>query len=208
MADINDNEYATKLLGKYLVVSQGTLQNAVKRQGQLLKTGQSVKTIGEMLVESGDITQEELETAIKKQRKDRIRECPVFSILSETELSAISNKFTEVTVQTGEQFIIQDTPDPVLYILCAGKVEVYRTDLEGNFTHIAYVEPPQPIGEMGYFQGGVQTASIRAVETTQLLKADYDTLTHYFENVPSVAHAFMKMVENRRAATQEALKED
>ena len=204
----NDNTQPPKRLGDYLVVSPGTKQGAVKKQGQALKLKQPLKHIGEILVADGTITTEELESAVRRQRKDRLRICPVFSALTDTELSALSSRFKEITVTSGEQFIIQDQPDPTLYIIASGKVEVYRTDLDGNFTHIAYVEPPEPIGEMGYFQGGIRTASVRAVQTTQLLKAEYSDLTHYFENVPRVAHAFLQMVEARRRATEEILQQE
>ena len=191
-----------KRIGDYLICSSGTLKNAVKRQGQLLKLGKMVKHIGEILLENKEISREDLETAIRKQRIDRIKICPVFSPLTSTELSALSTKFTEVSIPAGEQFIYQDMPDPKLYIIATGKVEVYRTDMAGNLTHIAYVEPPEPIGEMGYFSGGIRTASVRAVDPTELLCADYSSLTHYFEHVPRVAHAFMQMVEQRGQGTE------
>jgi len=198
LADENTN--TPKRIGDYLGVSPGTKQSAVKKQGQALKLKQPLKHIGEILVDDGTISKDELEAAIRRQRKDRLRICPVFSALTDTELSALSSRFKEITVPSGEQFIIQDQPDPTLYIIASGKVEVYRSDLDGNFTHIAYVEPPEPIGEMGYFQGGIQT--------TQLLKAEYSDLTHYFEHVPRVAHAFLQMVESRRRATEEILQQE
>lgn len=194
-----------KRFGDYLVVSPGTLQNAVKKQGQALKMGRQPKNIGELLVESGDITQEEHDFAIKRQRVDRLACSPVFSMLSKTELAAISSRFVEVTVPAGRQFIIQDEPDPTLYIIAGGKVEVYRTNLDGSHLHIAYVEAYEPIGEMGYFQGGVRTASVRAVDNVECLRANYSALTHYFEHVPRVAHAFMDIVEQRRRNTEELI---
>lgn len=203
MAD--EDKKNPKRIGDYLLVSPGTKQGAVKKQGQALKLKQPLKHIGEILMDDGTITRDELEAAIRRQRKDRLRSCPVFSTLTDTELSALSSRFREITVQAGEQFIIQDQPDPTLYVIASGKVEVYRTDLDGNFTHIAFVEPSEPIGEMGYFQGGIRTASVRAVQTTQLLRAEYSQLTHYFENVPRVAHAFLQMVESRRRETEEIL---
>lgn len=201
MTETTTDKTLARRLGDYLVCSSGTLKNAVKRQGQLLKSG-LVKNVGEILLENKEISREDLETAIRKQRIDRLKVCPVFATLTGTELSALSSKFTEVSIPAGEQFIYQDQPDPKLYILASGKVEVYRTDIHGNFTHIAYVEPPEPIGEMGYFSGGIRTASVRAVDTTQLLCADYSSLTHYFEHAPRVAHAFMQLVEQRRRATE------
>jgi len=190
-----------KKLGAYLLCSTAALQNVVKQQGQSLKLGKKPKHIGEILLDSGVITEDELTTAVRKQRVDRLRLSPVFSMLSDVELAAISNRFTEVSVDPGKQFIFQDEPDPTLYIIASGRVEVYRTTLEGKHVHIAYVDAPEPIGEMGYFQGGIRNASVRAVDSVELLQADYSKLTHYFEYVPRVAHEFMKIVENRRYAT-------
>ena len=194
-----------KRFGDYLAVSPGTLQNAVKRQGQALKMGRQPNTIGELLVESGDITKAEHEFAIQRQRTDRLAFSPVFSMLSKTELAAISSRFVEVTIPAGRQFIIQDEPDPTLYIIAGGKVEVYRTNLDGSHLHIAYVEAYEPIGEMGYFRSDVRTASVRAVDNVECLRANYSALTHYFENVPRVAHAFMDIVEQRRHETEELI---
>ena len=208
MSENDTEKKAPKRIGQYLVVSSGTLKNAVKRQGHMLKLKQPIKRIGEILVENGEITREDLENAVRKQRIDRIRNCPVFTTLTSTELAAVSSKFKEISIPAGEQFIYQDTPDPTLYIIGSGRVEVYRTDLDGNFTHIAYVEPPEPIGEMGYFSGGLRTASVRAVDTVELLCAEYSDLTNYFENVPRVANAFLTMVEERRRATEEIMQQE
>jgi len=194
-----------KKFGSYLVCSPGTLRNAVKMQGRLLKTGRKVKRIGEVLLENGDISNEDLDNAIRKQRIDRLRNSPVFASLSNLELAAISSRFTEVSVPIGQQFIFQDEPDPTLYIIASGKVQVYRMDLEGNETHFANVKHPEPIGEMGYFTGGKRTASVRAIDPTELIRADYSALTHYFEHVPHVAHAFMQIVDERRKATEKIM---
>ena len=196
-----------KRFGDYLIISPGTLQNAVKRQGHALKMGLESKRIGELLIENGDITQEEHDNALKRQRVDRLACSPVFSMLEKTELAAISSRFVEITVPAGRQFIIQDEPDPTLYIIASGKVEVYRTNLDGSHLHIAYVEAYEPIGEMGYFQGGVRTASVRAVDNVECLRADYSALTHYFEYVPRVAHAFMEIVQHRRQETEQRIQE-
>ena len=207
MSDIDNIEVIARRLGKYLVCSPAVLKNAVKKQGQMLKRGATLKPIGTILVDDGVITQEELDMAIRRQRVDRLKRCPVFSMLSDAELSAMSNRFSEVVIDPGKQFITQDEPDPTLFIMVEGKVEVYRTTLDGEHIHIAYVEPPQPIGEMGYFQGSVRTASVKAIELTVLLKAEYSALTHYFEYVPRVAHEFMRIVEQRRHETEQIVQQ-
>jgi len=194
-------------LGEYLVCSPAAVQNALRQQTQSTTSSLTLKRLGQALIESGIIEPEELEIALQKQRVDRLRRCPVFSMLTDAELSALSKRFTEDSIPPGNQFIYQDEPDPVLYILASGKVEVYRTTLDGKHIHLAYVEAPEPIGEMGYFQGGIRNASVRAVDAVELLKADYSKLTHYFEYVPRVAHEFMRIVERRRQATEQVVQQ-
>jgi len=201
--DNQSNKLVPKRFGEYLVCSPGTLQSAVKRQGQILKNQKQNKFLGEILVDMEAISEEEMVSALRKQRMVRLSQCPVFKTLSSTELVGISNKFKEITIPPEEQFIFQGDDDPTMYVIADGKVEVYYMDIDGNKTHIAFLGAGDPIGEMAYFSGGLRTASARTVETTHLLQATYSDLTHYFENVPHVAHAFMILVEERRKQLEE-----
>lgn len=198
MTDSNPKKPDPKKLGDFLVVSKGAISNAVEKQITTYTSSGKLKPIGEILVEQGIITKEELETSIRNQRIARLAGCPVFASLTKTELFALSKYFTEVTVASGEEFIMQGEEDPSMYVIGSGMVEVYRVDNAGNEIPIATVGEGEPIGEMGYFSGGRRTACVRAVQPTLLLKASYADLTHYFENVPRVAMAFAQVVEHRR----------
>ena len=197
MADSTEKK-PDKKLGDFLVVSKGAISNAVEKQITAYAKSGKLKPIGEILVEQGVISQEELNNSLRNQRIARLASCPVFATLSKTELSALSKHFTEVSVGPGEEFIMQGQDDPSMYVIAYGLVEVYRIDNSGNVIPIALVGEGEPIGEMGYFSGGKRTACVRAVEPTQLLKANYADLTHYFESVPRVALAFTQVVEHRR----------
>ncbi|MEX0951550.1 MAG: cyclic nucleotide-binding domain-containing protein [Gammaproteobacteria bacterium] len=193
-------------LAEYLACAPGTLKRALEHQAKIGSDETNLPRIGQILQELGIISAEELESAIRRQRADRLRQCYVFSSLTQPELTALSMRFREVTVPEGYQFIIQDEEDPTLYVLASGKAEVYRTDIDGNWLHIAYLEQSEPIGEMGYFDpSGRRSASVRAVERSELLCASYSDLTHYFENVPRVANDFMKLVKKRKDAIDELL---
>lgn len=208
MTDSETKKNESKKLGDYLVVSKGAISNAVEKQISSYTSGGRLKPIGELLVEQGVITREELENSIHNQRIGRLAGCPVFASLSRTDLSALSKLFTEVSVAPGEQFIMQGEEDPSMFVIASGLVEVFRIDNAGNEIHIANVGEGEPIGEMGYFSGGRRTACARAVEPTQLLKAEYEDLTEYFTNVPRVAHAFTQVVEHRRAEMERIISEN
>ena len=51
---------------------------------------------------------------------------------------------------------------------------------------------------MGYFQGGIRTASVKTTKQSELLRAPYLNLTHYFEHVPRVANAFLEVIQRRQ----------
>ena len=195
-----------RLLGEYLPCSRGSIRIAMQKKRALKMRDLTQKQLGELLIDLEMITPEDLVNALRQQRADRLGLCPVFESLNRTELSAIGNKFSEVNFTAGQQFIFEGENDPTLYILVEGKLEVFIKDKDGNEIHIAYVDPVEPIGEMGYFQGGIRTASVRAIEPTELLSAEYKKLTHYFEHVPHVAHAFLDVINRRQAETNAKLK--
>ncbi len=196
-----------RLLGEYLSCSRGSIRVAMQKKRDAKIRGKEQKRIGELLVELNTISEEDLKNALRQQRADRIGLCPVFESLSRTELSGISNHFSETSLSADQQFIFEGENDPTLYILVEGRLEVFTKDNNGDEIHIAFVTPVEPIGEMGYFQGGIRTASVRAIVPTELLCAAYKNLTHYFEHVPRVAHAFLDVINRRQAETNERLKD-
>jgi len=196
-----------RLLGEYLSCSRGSIRIAMQKKRDAKVRGDVQKRIGELLIDLDMISEEDLRNALRQQRADRLGLCPVFESLNRTELIGIGNHFSEVSLSSDQQFIFEGENVPSLYILVEGKLEVFTKDNDGNEIHIAFVSPVEPIGEMGYFQGGIRTASVRAVVPTELLSAAYKNLTHYFEHVPHVAHAFMDVISRRQAETNKRLKD-
>jgi len=200
------NKTGEHKIGEYMAVSKGAINNVVEKQFHSSFTGDGKgKRIGELLVEEGVMTQEELDDSLKKQRAARLLACPIFATLSSIELASLGRAFTEVSYPPGETFIIQGEDDRTLFVIAYGLVEVFRLDNAGNEIPIARVGAGEPIGEMGYFAGGVRTAYVRTLEPTQLLKAQYSELTDFFENVPRVALAFTIVVEQRKKEMEELL---
>ena len=175
---------------------------AIKKKLEALERGGNKKGLGEFLLELGIISQDELDNALRRQRADRIALCPVFNSLTNTELHAIGNHFVGVGISSGEQFITEGKNDPTLYILIDGQLEVFTKDKNGKNIHIAYINPVETIGEMGYFQGGIRTASVKTTKQSELLRAPYLNLTHYFEHVPRVANAFLEVIQRRQENTK------
>lgn len=191
---------SSRRLGEYLDCSNQAIQAALSRQSSA-QDGTAGKRLGELLLEDEAISLDALLAGIQSQRVDRLRACPLFTSLSDNDLAELSAVFQEVSAPADRSLITQDDRDPYLYVLGSGRLEVFRADEDGIETTLARVFPGEPVGEMGYFTNGVRSASVRALETAQLLRASYEDLTDCFESNANVASAFMDVVTNRLRRT-------
>lgn len=191
---------SSRRLGEYLECASSAIRSAIARQTPGGETA-SAKRIGELLLEEEAVSLDALLAGIRAQRIDRLRACPLFSTLSHEDLAQLADVFQEVTVYPDQELISQDEKDPYLYVVASGRLEVFRTDEDRKETMLARVFPGEPVGEMGYFTNGVRSASVRALETVQLLRASYEDLTDCFESNANVATAFMDVVTHRLRKT-------
>ncbi len=189
---------AARKLGSYLQCSPRALASALDRQGLAEPRG---PRLGEVLLEARAISREDLLASIAAQRADRLRACRLFTGLSPAEVAALAEGVEEISVLAGEQFITQDAPEPYLYILASGRVEVVRSGEHGETLSLSTVLPGEPIGEMGYFSEGGRSASVRALEPSELLRIHYDYLARCFESSSRLAQAFVNVVSERLRRT-------
>jgi GAF domain-containing protein len=197
----------SRRLGEYLDCSNQAIQSVLSKQSSG-RDGAATKRLGELLLEDEAITLDALLAGIQAQRVDRLRACPLFTSLSDDDLAELSAVFQEVSAPPEQSLITQDDRDPYLYVLGSGRLEVFRADEEEHVTTLARVFPGEPVGEMGYFTNGVRSASVRALDSVQLLRASYEDLTDCFESNANVATAFMDVVTNRLRRTNHLYQEN
>jgi adenylate cyclase len=189
-----------KRIGHYLTCGLETIRQGLKNQKKLASKGIQ-KLLGEVLLESGKITQHSLGEAIQLQRWDRLKMCHLFFGLKDSEVKKFCNVVYEKSIVAGEDFIHQDTAGNCLYLLAEGKVMVYRQGEYNEEIPLGDIEAGECLGEMGYFSDGRRTASVRALENSQLLKINYDDLGKAFEIFPTLAKNFLDIVTKRLRQT-------
>jgi len=197
----------SRRLGQYLKCPSQAIEEALDQVAPAVNDSPG-KRLGEALLESRAVSEAELLDGLKAQRIDRLRACPLFAGLSGEELEALAAGFEEISMPAGERFITQDRTEPYLYVLASGRLEVYRIDDNGEPLRFAIVVPGEPIGEMGYFSGGTRSASVRALEDSELLRVHYNELTRIFERVPELAYAFLDIVSSRLRHTNRLYQEN
>ena len=186
----------SKKIGDYLdcgidLISQGlSLQNSLASRGIR-------KRLGEVMLELQVVSQDSLNEAIHCQRLDRLKMCRLFSGLTNDELLKFCDMVREKSVAGGEDFIHQDTPVDCFFVLVEGSSLVYCEGDFGEEIPLETIDPGECLGEMGYFSVGRHSASVRALEDSQLFEIDYKELDRAFEMVPKLAGNFLDIVTGR-----------
>ena len=185
-----------KKIGQYLPCGIDSINQGIHTQKTLASRGIR-KPLGEVLLESHAITQDDLNGAIHHQRLDRLKICRLFSGLSDSELLKFCELVHEKTVETGDILIHQDIAGDSFFVLVEGRVLVYRRGEYSEEIPLEEVEPGECLGEMGYFSGGRRSASVRALKNCQLLEVHYRELDWAFEIAPKLAKNFLDIVTGR-----------
>jgi CRP-like cAMP-binding protein len=104
-------------------------------------------------------------------------------------------------LKAGEILFKAGDPGDALYIVAHGKVEVLANGQAGadaSGSAIAVLGPGHAFGEMSLLSGGPRTATIRAVEDTDLLEISKDDFEQLVANDPQLADT-VKRISHQRA---------
>jgi adenylate cyclase len=187
---------APKRIGHYLTCGIEAIRQGLKNQQKLASKGIN-KLLGEVLLELGEITQDGISEAIQLQRWDRLKICHLIFGLTDSEVKHFCKVVHEKSFEAGEDFIHQDTIGNCLYLLVEGKAKVYRQGEYNEEIPLEEVGAGECLGEMGFFSDGRRTASVSALEHSQLLRISYDDLGKAFEMFPRLARNFLDIVTKR-----------
>lgn len=196
----NEKKIPLKRIGEYIAPDPKDLEKAIIRQREIHQTGEKC-LLGSVLVKEGIISDDQLETAILQQRIDRLRICNVFKGMNIEELMVIRDFVTEVTVEAGDDFIIQGDMGDCFYVIVEGEALVYRTGDYNEDIPLFVLNSGESIGEMGYFSDGRRLASARAQERLQLLQIKYADLGAIFVAAPSLTRNFLQLITERLRCT-------
>ena len=98
-----------------------------------------------------------------------------FRGLGVEELRELLNISSKATWQLGEQIFMEGDPGRDMYIICSGKVNIWRKS-GGRKVSLANLAEGESFGEMGLVRGGERSAAATALEETVALRIDYERL--------------------------------
>lgn len=133
-----------------------------------------------------------------------IRQVPLFAELTAEEASELWEAAKHVAAAPGEVIIKEGDPGDSLYIILSGELEVTKQDGDREIT-LATRRPGEFLGEMSLLEQAPRTASVRAVQRSELLTIGPDAFRRLLERRPETATTILRTVAGRLRSTEASL---
>jgi len=133
-----------------------------------------------------------------------IRQVPLFAELTTQETSELWEAARHVAAAPGEVIIKEGDPGDSLYIILSGELEVTKQDGDREIT-LATRRPGEFLGEMSLLEQAPRTASVRAVQRSELLAIGPDAFRRLLERRPETATTILRTVAGRLRSTEASL---
>jgi len=122
----------------------------------------------------------------------------LFADLPPAELDCLLTHSRPVLFTVGEAIVQEGAIGRSLYLVITGRVEVEKEVQPGRIIHVAELGPGEVFGEMTLFQGAPRSATVRALEDSQLLRVDRAGVRELLERDPALLERFAQLVDSRR----------
>ncbi len=128
-----------------------------------------------------------MQEILTAQAREIIRSNPLFSNLTAEQMDELLDLMYEEKVSVGVNIVQEGEPGDTVYIIREGRAEVLKEDDNGEYHHIAMLKSGDVIGEISLIDRRPRSATVRAVENTQLIGLSVEQL--YARSKPEVSLA-------------------
>jgi small-conductance mechanosensitive channel len=135
---------------------------------------------------------------LEEQIADRLSAVDIFAPLSAEELRQLATGTVGHVFAPGETLIRAGDEGSSMFVVHNGRVEVQVAE-NGKARTVAVLNEGNFFGEMGLFTGEPRTASVVAVEETEVLEIGHDAMKHVFETNPDLAESISWTIAERKA---------
>ena len=108
-------------------------------------------------------------TSTLKSIKEGLGRVAMFQSLGEPDLEALASVARQITAERGELIVSQGSAGESLYIVARGQIRVYLSDETGKEIILGLEGPGAIFGEIAVLDGQPRSASVAAMERTELL---------------------------------------
>jgi len=128
---------------------------------------------------------------------ERLNMVTIFSPLSDGEIHELANASTSRVYAPGEAIVRMGQEGNSMFVVISGSVKVQIPE-EGYMKTLGTLAENDFFGEMCLLTGEPRSATVIAVEETEVLRIDKEGLKPIFENNPTLAESVYALIEERK----------
>jgi CRP-like cAMP-binding protein len=126
-----------------------------------------------------------------QHRADVLARTELFRGIDEATRRRIAEHVAERVVEAGQCVFTQDEPGDRMYVLAEGTVKLFVASRNGGIVELVRHDPPASFGEVALLDGGLRSASAKAVERSTLLVVTRSELLRLLRAEERVAEALL-----------------
>lgn len=127
--------------------------------------------------------------------------------LIESDLSQLATMCRFQRISKDTTFIYEDSPPDFVYLITSGGVRVYVNTADGKEVTLALLGSKEIVGEMAYLDNANRSASVQAINDTEVLVLNGDDFRKIYYTNPTVASNLHSILSKRIRDTNQALEE-
>lgn len=136
-----------------------------------------------------------------------IKQIEMFKELSKLDLAKLLGKLEKITLRTGDTLFEQGDPGDRIYIIEAGKLELFTVSSEGGRHVLATLGEGDALGEMALLTQEPRSATAAAITDVSLYVIDQETFEQLIEEQASLSKYFIRLLSKRLVTTNERLQQ-
>ncbi len=146
-----------------------------------------------------------------QEESPSLRGVPFFGHLNAEERAELEELLEPASFEQGEVIFEEGGPEGKLYVITSGTAEVYKSVLPGRREHLATLEAPTVVGEMGLLTEPRAAASVEARTPIEAYGIDRDSFLELLDaDSPAackVIYEIGRTLSERMAKTDRAVAE-
>jgi CRP-like cAMP-binding protein len=115
----------------------------------------------------------------------------LFRGLGDGDIERLTHAAVSHRYKKGSAVIYEGDPGDALYVVMSGSLKVFVTSSEGNELLLTTLSSGDTFGELALIDGGTRSASVEALEASELLVLTRPSLLEILADYPSVTEALL-----------------
>jgi CRP-like cAMP-binding protein len=138
-----------------------------------------------------------------RQRRELFAKVGLFSKLSDRELDDLVGVSRVQKLRAREELCHKGDPGAQVYLIAKGRLKAVTTSAEGDDVVFSIMAPGEVCGELALLSGGRRTATITAIDESELIVLDRREFLPFLKTRPEAAIKLLEVLAERQLRLSE-----